>query len=210
MQAHGCPICLKLKTDKVSLRRCLSQREVVADAAERVELEAKIVELQWDIRYAEFHQVRRDHQRQFSQTVRDGLSPGCQLWYIDYVSYYALSGRKQNVLVLVSLHVPEEGGGEVIRYNDYIANAPHDGYFTAEGLRVHFDRHVRPGDRIFIFGDNGMVCAPSLPPLPHSPRQHDLRSQWQVSGLMLMALSTLAVEYKAGVRLIPFAACVCE
>ena len=169
MQAHGCPICLKLKTDKVSLRRCLSQREVVADAAERGELEAKIAELQWDIRYAEFHQVRRDHQRQFSQTVRDGLSPGCQLWYIDYVSYYALSGRKQNVLVIVSLHVPEEGGGEVIRYNDYIANAPHDGYFTAEGLRVHFERHVRPGDRIFIFGDNGMVCAPFPPPTAPLP-----------------------------------------
>ena len=65
-------------------------------------------------------------------------------------------------------------------------------------------------DQVIVYSYLGTTewFVPLPSPLPHSPRQHDLRPEWQVSGLMLMALSTLAVEYEARVRLIPFAACV--
>ena len=180
-QAHGCPICLKVKGDEAEVARLESRLEMAMDTEEEmVRMRLTVSQLKWDLRYAAFHVTRRHHQREASQRIRKQLGEGEQLWFIDYVSYYSLHGRKQNVLVL---EVERKVDGIVEHfYYDFIANAPHDGYFTTAALKEHFAAH-RPKKRVMIFCDNGMV-----------------------SGMFLMCLSILGVQYELEIHLCPFAA----
>ena len=156
-QAHGCPICLKRKRDELEVERLEARlKAAVYSEEEEIAMQVALLNLKWDIKYAEFHDTRRHHQRGASQDLRPGLGDGEEMWFIDYVSYYKLSGSKQNVLVF---EVERKIDGAVDHfYYDYVANSPHDGFFTTAAVRKHLEAPGnRPANKIYIFCDNGMA-----------------------------------------------------
>jgi hypothetical protein len=76
-------------------------------------------------------------------------------------------------------------GGLTHSYYDYIADAPHDGYYTAAGIIEHLSGKDAPPcpSKVTIACDNGMV-----------------------SGMFVYSLSKLAITLKMAVRLVPLAA----
>ena len=64
-QAHGCPICLKGKEDTAELASLKARVESDSDTKEQQEVMGiKIMQLQWDLKYAAFHKTRHHHQRE--------------------------------------------------------------------------------------------------------------------------------------------------
>ena len=79
-QAHGCPICLKVKADEAEVARLESRLEISSDTVdEMVAMRLKVSQLKWDLRYAAFHNTRRHHQREASQKIRQQLGEGEEL-----------------------------------------------------------------------------------------------------------------------------------